>query len=286
MPFTPGTRLGSFEILALIGSGGMGEVFRARDTKLNRDVAVKVLPDQFAVDPDRLARFRREAQILPALNHPNIGQIYGIEESGGVPAIVMELVDGETLDPRLKTRVPPDGARGVSRALPLDEALSVARQIVDALGAAHEQGIIHRDLKPANIKVRDDGTVKVLDFGLGKVADPGGGAGPHTGSAALSLSPTMTSPAMTQMGVILGTAAYMAPEQAKGIPADKRSDVWAFGCVLYEMLTHTRLRRPERHRHDGECAHGRTFLGSRAEHHPASRRRVAATVSAKREAPA
>jgi eukaryotic-like serine/threonine-protein kinase len=237
MPFTPGTRLGSFEILALIGSGGMGEVFRARDTKLNRDVAVKVLPDQFAVDPDRLARFRREAQILAALNHPNIGQIYGIEESGGVPAIVMELVDGETLDARLKTRVPPDGARGVSRALPLDEALSVARQIVDALGAAHEQGIIHRDLKPANIKVRDDGTVKVLDFGLAKLADPVGGAGPHTGSAALSLSPTMTSPAMTQMGVILGTAAYMSPEQAKGRPADKRSDIWAFGCVLYEMLT-------------------------------------------------
>src|SRR5262245_60991361 len=200
-----------------------------------------MLPDQFAVDPDRLARFKREAQMLASLNHPNIAQIYGIEESSGGPAIVMELVDGESLDARLKARVPAaeDGARGFSRAsgLEISEALPIARQIAEALATAHEQGIIHRDLKPANIKVRDDGTVKVLDFGLAKLADPAGGGGPHTGSAALSLSPTMTSPAMTQMGVILGTAAYMSPEQAKGRPADKRSDIWAFGCVLYEMFT-------------------------------------------------
>src|SRR5678815_1643715 len=204
----------------------MGQVWRAVDTTLGRQVAVKILPDAFASDPERLARFEREAKTLASLNHPHIAAIYGFEKSTGSHALVMELVEGEDLSQRI--------ARG---AIPLEEALPIANQIAEALEAAHEQGIIHRDLKPANIKVRDDGTVKVLDFGLAKLADSVGGAGPHTGSAALSLSPTMTSPAMTQMGVILGTAAYMSPEQAKGRPADKRGDIWAFGCVLYEMLS-------------------------------------------------
>ena len=201
----------------------MGEVFQARDTKLNRDVAIKVLPDVFASDTERLARFNREAQTLAALNHPHIAQIYGLEESSGVRALVMELVEGEDLSQRI--------ARG---AMPLDEALLVAKQIAEALEAAHDQGIIHRDLKPANIKVRRDGTVKVLDFGLAKLAD----VGITASHANVTASPTITSPAMmTGVGVILGTAAYMAPEQAKGRPADNRSDIWAFGCVLYEMLT-------------------------------------------------
>ena len=199
----------------------MGEVYRARDTKLNRDVALKVLSDSFATDPDRLARFQREAQVLASLNHPNIAHIHGLEDSGGVRALVMELVEGEDLAQRL--------TRG---AIPIEEALPIAKQIADALEAAHEQGIIHRDLKPANIKVREDGTVKVLDFGLAKLVDPTAPSNPH-----LTTSPTITTPAMTQAGMILGTAAYMSPEQAKGRPADKRSDVWAFGAVLYEMLT-------------------------------------------------
>jgi serine/threonine-protein kinase len=200
----------------------MGEVYRARDAKLNRDIALKVLPDAFALDGDRLARFRREAQVLAALNHPNIAAIYGFEDSGQIHALVLELVEGPTLADRI--------ARG---PIPLDEALPIARQIAEALEAAHEQGIIHRDLKPANIKLRPDGTVKVLDFGLAKLADPVG-----SGTVSLSLSPTITTPAqMTGVGTLLGTAAYMSPEQAKGRPADKRSDVWAFGCVLYEMLT-------------------------------------------------
>jgi serine/threonine protein kinase len=212
----------------------MGQVYRARDTKLNRDVALKVLPDSFASDPDRLARFTREAQTLASLNHPNIANIHGFEESSGVCALVMELVEGEDLSQRI--------ARG---ALPLDEALPIATQIAEALEAAHEQGIVHRDLKPANIKVRSDGAVKVLDFGLAKALDRSD-AGRNVSSAGspvqdpayvLSQSPTITTPAMTQAGVILGTAAYMSPEQAKGRGADKRSDVWAFGCVLYEMLT-------------------------------------------------
>ena len=222
MALTSGTRLGVYEVIASIGAGGMGEVFRARDTKLNRDVALKVLPDSFASDPDRLARFTREAQTLAALNHPNIAHIHGFEESGGVRAIVMELVEGDDLSQRI--------ARG---AIPLDEALPIAKQIADALEAAHEQGIIHRDLKPANIKLRSDGTVKVLDFGLAKALEP-----PSAASANVTASPTITSPAaMTGVGMILGTAAYMAPEQAKGRPADKRADIWAFGCVLYEMVT-------------------------------------------------
>ena len=221
MALTPGTRLGAYEVTAQIGEGGMGQVYRATDTRLKRQVAIKILPPSLAADPDRLARFQREAEVLASLNHPNIAGIYGLEESGGMTALVMELVEGDDLSQRL--------ARG---AIPVDEALPIARQIADAVEAAHEQGIIHRDLKPANIKVRPDGTVKVLDFGLAKALEPAGNA-----SADLTNSPTITTPAMTQVGMILGTAAYMSPEQAKGRPADKRSDVWAFGCVLFEMLT-------------------------------------------------
>ena len=231
MSLGAGARLGPYEIVAAIGAGGMGEVYRARDTRLKREVALKILPASFAGDPDRLARFQREAEVLASLNHPNIAAIYGLEESDGVRALVMELVEGETLADRI--------ARG---AIPIDEALPIAKQIADALEAAHERGIIHRDLKPANIKVRPEGTVKVLDFGLAKLAEAGeageAGRAGEAGGDALSLSPTITSPAlMTGVGVLLGTAAYMAPEQAKGKPADKRSDIWAFGCILYEMLT-------------------------------------------------
>jgi Tol biopolymer transport system component len=224
MTLTPATRLGPYEIIAPLGAGGMGEVYRARDIKLNRDVAIKVLPDLFAGDAERLARFTREAQTLAALNHPNIAHIHGFEEAGSVRALVMELVEGEDLSQRI--------ARG---PLPADEALPIGRQIAEALEAAHEQGIIHRDLKPANIKVRADGVVKVLDFGLAKALEPGSGIG-NEGSVNLANSPTITSPAMTLRGMILGTAAYMSPEQAKGKPVDKRTDIWAFGCVLYEML--------------------------------------------------
>jgi eukaryotic-like serine/threonine-protein kinase len=199
----------------------MGEVYRARDTKLNRDVALKVLPELFALDPDRLARFKREAQVLASLNHPNIAAIYGLQETNGGQALVLELVEGPTLADRL--------AEG---AIPVDEALPIAREMAEALEAAHERGIIHRDLKPANIKLRPDGTVKVLDFGLAKALDP---VAAIVGE--VTPSPTFTSPALTQMGLILGTAAYMSPEQAKGRPTDKRSDVWAFGAVLYEMLS-------------------------------------------------
>jgi Protein kinase domain/WD40-like Beta Propeller Repeat len=221
LALTPGTRLGVYEITAPIGEGGMGQVYRARDPKLNRDVALKILPDAFANDPDRLARFTREAQTLASLNHPNIAQIHGLEEYGGIRALVMELVEGDDLSQRI--------ARG---AMPIDDALTIATQIALALEAAHEQNIIHRDLKPANIKVRPDGTVKVLDFGLAKAIGPG--------SEPLSDAPTMRSPAMTEAGIILGTAAYMSPEQARGKTVDKRTDIWAFGCVLYEMLTGTR----------------------------------------------
>ena len=230
LPLTSGTRLGVYEVIASIGAGGMGEVFRARDTKLNRDVALKVLPDSFASDPDRLARFTREAQTLAAINHPNIAHIHGFEESGGVRAIVMELVEGDDLSQRI--------ALG---AIPLDEALPIAKQIAEALEAAHEQGIIHRDLKPANIKVRPDGAVKVLDLGLAKAMDQGSGIGDQ-GSGSRASSPTITSPALlTGMGMVLGTAAYMSPEQARGRIAGKRADIWAFGCVLYEMLVGRRV---------------------------------------------
>jgi serine/threonine-protein kinase len=220
MTLTAGSRLGSYEIIAAIGAGGMGEVYRATDTKLGREVALKVLPDALAHDPERLARFEREAHLLASLNHPYIAQIYGVEDSTGTLALVMELVEGPTLADRI-TQGP----------ISLDEALPIAKQIAEALEAAHEQGIIHRDLKPANIKVRADGTVKVLDFGLAKAFDPTASSG--TGA---TMSPTLSVHA-TQAGIILGTAAYMAPEQARGKAADKRADVWAFGCVLYEMLT-------------------------------------------------
>ena len=223
LALSPGTRLGVYEIVAQIGEGGMGVVYRARDTKLNRDVALKVLPELFASDADRLARFTREAQTLASLNHPNIAHIHGLE-SGAVRALVMELVEGDDLSQRI--------TRG---AIPVDEALPIAKQIAEALEAAHQQGIIHRDLKPANIKLRPDGTVKVLDFGLAKALVPEQDLASPTPR---SQSPTITSPAMlTGLGIVLGTAAYMAPEQAKGREADKRSDIWAFGCVLYEMLT-------------------------------------------------
>jgi serine/threonine protein kinase/Tol biopolymer transport system component len=226
-----GTRIGPYEILAALGAGGMGEVYKARDTQLDRDIAIKILPDMFATDPERVARFSREAKTLAALNHPHIAQIYGLEgldrRDGldGTAFLVMELVEGEDLAQRI--------ARG---PIPHDEALPIARQIADALAAAHEQGIIHRDLKPANIKVRDDGTVKVLDFGLAKAIEHAS-RGIRT-QPEVSASPTITSPAiMTGVGIILGTAAYMAPEQARGRPIDKRADIWAFGCVLFEMLT-------------------------------------------------
>jgi serine/threonine protein kinase len=231
MALAPGGRLGPYEIVSAIGAGGMGEVYRARDTKLNRDVALKILPAAFAADPDRLARFHREAQVLASLNHPHIGAIYGFEEGPAeagphVHALVLELVEGPTLADRI--------AQG---PIPLDEVLPIAIQIAEALEAAHAQGIIHRDLKPANIKLRPDGTVKVLDFGLAKLAEPLGSGQGAVGSA-MSLSPTITSPAMmTGVGVLLGTAAYMAPEQARGKSVDKRADIWAFGCVLYEMVT-------------------------------------------------
>ena len=229
----------------------MGEVYRARDTKLHRDVALKILPDVFATDADRLARFDREAQLLASLNHPHIAAIHGIEESNGMKALVLELVEGATLAdvigrdagrseaslqataPSASEAWPPRGG-GAPRGLKIDEALPIARQIADALEAAHEKGVVHRDLKPANIKLTPDGNVKVLDFGLAKLVE--GGAG---GAGALSMSPTLSVHA-TYAGVILGTAAYMSPEQARGRTVDKRTDVWAFGCVLFEMLTAAR----------------------------------------------
>jgi serine/threonine-protein kinase len=271
MALAPGTRLGVFTLIQEIGRGGMGEVYRARDTKLDRDVAIKVLPEAFAHDAERLARFLREAKTLASLNHPNIAAIYGIEESGGITALVMELVEGDDLSQRIAAPGPRDAARDAARdragsatagsspprdpayvrgegayvgrvsrsrpaedaGLPIDEALAIAKQIADALEAAHELGIIHRDCKPANIKVRPDGVVKVLDFGLAKAMEP-------TGVMAVShsMAPTITTPAlMTGAGMILGTAAYMSPEQARGRTVDKRADIWAFGVVLFEMLT-------------------------------------------------
>jgi eukaryotic-like serine/threonine-protein kinase len=217
---TPGARLGVYEIIELIGAGGMGEVYRARDSRLTRDVALKFLPEPFALDPDRIARFAREAKMLASVNHPNIAAIYGFEDAAGVQALVLELVEGPTLADRIR-----------QGPIPIDDALPVARQIAEALEAAHALGIVHRDLKPSNIKVRPDGTVKVLDLGLAKAL-----AGDGVGSG-VTESPTITSPALTRMGVILGTAAYMSPEQARGKAVDRRSDIWAFGAVLYEMLT-------------------------------------------------
>ncbi len=219
MPLTTGSRLGSYEILSRLGAGGMGEVYRARDTMLGRDVAIKVLPDVFLSDPERLARFEREARVLASLNHPHIGAIYGFERAGDVRALVLELIEGPTLADRLR-----------AGSIPVPEALTIARQIADALDAAHEKGIVHRDLKPANIKIAPGGIVKVLDFGLAKV-DAGDASAPD-----LSQAPTVTAGG-TREGVILGTAAYMSPEQARGKSLDKRTDIWSFGGVLYEMLT-------------------------------------------------
>ena len=228
-----GKRFGPYQVDSMLGVGGMGEVYRATDTVLSRQVAIKLLPADVATDPERVARFRREARILASLNHPNVAAIYGVEtmdgEHGSASGLVLELVEGPTLADKL-----------TAGAMPLDEALTVARQIADALDAAHQLGIIHRDLKPGNIKVREDGTVKVLDFGLARVAAMDGDGGSPSTPRSPADSPTIMSPAMTAAGIILGTAAYMSPEQAKGKPADKRSDIWAFGCVLYEMLTGTR----------------------------------------------
>ena len=222
MSLSPGQRLGPYEIAAPLGAGGMGEVYRARDTKLDREVAIKVLPAEVARDPERLARFRREAQLLAALNHPNVAAIHGLEEADSQPFLVLELVPGEDLAVRLK--------RG---ALPPDDALSIAEQIAGALEEAHEHGIVHRDLKPANVKVTPEGKVKVLDFGLAKAW---AGEAPSGSSADLSQSPTLAHTG-TAAGLILGTAAYMSPEQARGKTVDKRADIWAFGAVLHEMLT-------------------------------------------------
>ncbi len=227
MPLTPGTRIGAYDVSGTLGAGGMGEVYRARDTRLDRDIALKVLPAAFTADPDRLARFEREARVLASLNHPNIAQIHGLEETDGTRALVLELVEGPTLAERLE-----------QGPIPLDEVLSIARQIALALQAAHEAGVIHRDLKPANVKVRKDGTVKVLDFGLAKALD----TAPAPPDADPLQSPTLTA-SVTRMGagLILGTPAYMSPEQAEGQPTDTRGDLWSFGVVLYEMLAGERL---------------------------------------------
>src|SRR5688572_7734146 len=222
MSVSDGTRIGSYEVGARIGAGGMGEVYRATDTRLKRQVAIKILPSALAGDADRLARFQREAEVLASLNHPHIATVFGLEETAGVKALVMELVEGPTLADRI--------AQG---PLPLDEALPIARQLAEALEAAHERGIIHRDLKPANVKVRHDGSVKVLDFGLAKLTESAAAARPS--GEDLSQSPTIAS-ARTEIGTIIGTVAYMSPEQARGRAVDKRTDVWAFGAVLYEML--------------------------------------------------
>ena len=220
MGLTSGTKLGPYEVLVPLGAGGMGEVYRARDSKLNRDVALKILPARFTDDAERMARFRREAQVLASLNHPNIGSIYGLEESNNLRVLVLELVDGPTLADRI-----------TQGAIPLEEVLVIARQIAGALAYAHEKGVTHRDLKPANIKITPEGNVKVLDFGLAKVLE-----GPKNLDSDPSQSPTYGNPTSLE-GMILGTAAYMSPEQARGKPVDKRADIWSFGVVLYESLT-------------------------------------------------
>ena len=219
MALSAGTRLGPYEIVAPLGSGGMGEVYRARDAKLARDVALKIISPEFAHDVQRMARFQREAQVLASLNHTHIASIYGLEESGNIRALVMELVEGPTLAERIR-----------QGAIPIEDALPIAKQIAEALECAHERGIVHRDLKPANIKLTQDGNVKVLDFGLAKALLD------ESSSGDISNSPTLTM-ATTKAGLILGTAAYMAPEQAKGKSVDRRADIWSFGVVLYEMLT-------------------------------------------------
>ena len=223
MPLQHGDELAHYEILEPIGKGGMGEVYRAKDGKLGRDVAIKVLPDEFAQDTERLKRFAREAKVLASLNHPNIASIYGLEESEGTHCLVLELVEGETLAERISRR-----------PIPGDEAREIARQIAEALEQAHEHGIVHRDVKPANVKLTPDAKVKVLDFGLAKTFAE------ETPEADSSMSPTLTGD-MTRAGVILGTAPYMSPEQARGHDIDERSDIWSFGCVLWECLTGQRL---------------------------------------------
>lgn len=222
MSLKSGTHLGPYEVLSLLGAGGMGEVYRARDTKLGREVAVKVLPEAFAQNPERLARFEREARLLASLNHPNIATLHGLEESNGIRYLIMELVPGDTLAERLS-----------GGPLEVEEALGICTQIAEALEHAHEKGVIHRDLKPANVKVTPDGMVKVLDFGLAKAFS---GDGADSAGTFDSNSPTLSA-AGTRAGVILGTAAYMSPEQSRGKAVDKRTDIWAFGCVLYELLT-------------------------------------------------
>ncbi len=235
MALSAGTTLGVYEIIALLGAGGMGEVYRARDSKLGRDVAIKVLPDLFVDDPERVGRFQREAQVLASLNHPHIAGIYGLEQSGATRFLAMELVEGESLAEHIEglrakgSHLRAEGASAGQAGLPIDEAIAIARQIAEALEAAHEKGIIHRDLKPANIMLTADGGVKVLDFGLAKVLE-------RESSASMAMSPTLSLQA-TYAGTILGTAGYMSPEQARGKATDKRTDVWAFGCVLYEMIT-------------------------------------------------
>jgi len=218
MPLITGARVGCYEVLSPLGSGGMGEVYRAFDTKLRRQVAVKVLPGTLLPDRERMGRFEREAHLLAALNHPNIAAVYGFEDSGGAPALVMELVEGETLAERI--------ARG---PIEIEETVGLARQLAEALEYAHDRGIVHRDLKPANVRIREDGVLKVLDFGIAKaLAETSAAQDIHT-------SPTFSSET-TQAGVILGTPAYMSPEQARGKPVDRRTDIWAFGCVVFEML--------------------------------------------------
>jgi eukaryotic-like serine/threonine-protein kinase len=225
MPLSAGDKLGPYEVLALIGKGGMGEVYKARDTRLKRDVAIKALPAALAHDPERMARFEREARLLASLDHPNIGAIYGLEESNGTRVLILALIEGPTLADRI-----------AAGPIPLEEAIHIAQQITEALEYAHDRGVIHRDLKPANVKITPEGTVKVLDFGLAKPLT--GESDASSGSPANSpmMSPTLTMRA-TQAGMILGTAAYMAPEQAKGKTVDRRADIWAFGVVLFEMLT-------------------------------------------------
>jgi serine/threonine protein kinase len=259
---TAGVRLGPYEIVGPLGAGGMGEVYRARDTALHREVAVKLLPPQFMNDPDRVSRLRREAQAVAALSHPNIAAIYGLQEGTGAPALVLELVEGRTLDGLLasgsRLRTPGitsmlDDGSGLKRedrsrkprseGLPIPQALDIARQIADALAAAHGQGIVHRDLKPSNIKIRPDGLVKVLDFGLARLVEAPTDV--RADDLDVPRSPTITTPDITQARLILGTAAYMSPEQASGGQVDKRADIWAFGCVLYEMLTGLRPFRAE-----------------------------------------